>query len=183
MGMDMDKDEKYLMGFILGDGMVRYYHGHGYEVRITEKNYKHIVYLASLIVKLYDIKPVLAKEKNRRAWRLRVYRKEFHDLIKQRLDLAMKNPDGHLIGGLFDAEGDYTESKRRIRFTNKDPTIIKLVEDFMRKNQIIFHIYTRSKGRHVWYSVEVYGKHVLKLINKLDLRHPKWKRMYLHLSP
>ena len=95
--------------------------------------------------------------------------------------MAIKNPDEHLIGGLFDAEGDYTGSKRRLRFTNKDPYIVRLVEAFLRKNHVVYHVYVRRKGKHVWYCIEIYGNHVLRLINKLGLRHPKWKKMYSHL--
>ncbi len=181
MGVCMDKDEKYLMGYILGDGMLRHYQGHGYEVKLTEKNYCHAEYLATLITKLYGIKPALVKEKSRKAWRIRIYRKELYDLIKQKLEMATKNPDEQLIGGLFDAEGDYTESKCRLRFTNKDPYIVKLVEAFLRKNHVVYHIYVRRRGKHIWYNIEIYGNNLLRLISKLDLRHPKWKRMYLHL--
>ena len=63
MGIRMDKDEKYLMGYILGDGMLRYHQGHGYEVKLTEKNYCHAEYLATLITKLYGVKPVLVEGK------------------------------------------------------------------------------------------------------------------------
>ena len=99
------------MGYILGDGMVKYYPGHGYEVRMTEKNYEHAKYLVALITELYRTKPVLVRDKCRKAWRIRVYRKEFYELARQKLRVAVRNPDEHLIGGLFDAEGDYTKSK------------------------------------------------------------------------
>ncbi|GEM_PF-5203841 len=178
----MNKDEKYLMGYIIGDGMVKYYPRHGYEVRITEKNYRHAKYLATLIMRLYGIKPVLVKEKRRKAWRIRIYRKEIYSMVKQKLKVIIKNSDEHLIGGLFDAEGDYTNSKQRLRFTNRDPDIVKLVEEFLKKIQVVYHVYIRRKGSHKWYSIEIYGNHALNVMNKLDLRHPKWEKTYSRSS-
>ena len=34
----MDLDEKYLAGYILGDGMIKQYRCSGYDVKLTEKN-------------------------------------------------------------------------------------------------------------------------------------------------
>ena len=58
--MCSNPDEDYLIGFILGDGMVKHYRS-GYEIKISEKNQRHARYLASLIKKLYGIEPVLVE--------------------------------------------------------------------------------------------------------------------------
>jgi hypothetical protein len=180
----MDKDEEYLLGFILGDGMVKHYPNKGYEVKITEKNLEHAKYLSILIEKLYRIKPKLVKDKHRSAWRIRVYRKAFYQVIKQRIqDLMMDpRPNKYLIGGLFDAEGDYTASKNRIRFTNKDYVLVNLVMNYLDKNNINYHLYVRRKNTFKWYVVEIYGReNILKLVRKIDLRHPKWNKMKAYI--
>ena len=56
-------DKNYLLGYILGDGMLRCYGSKGCEVKITEKNYSHITYVAGLITKIYKVKPTIVKEK------------------------------------------------------------------------------------------------------------------------
>jgi len=177
------EDERYLLGFILGDGMVKYYQRHGYEVKITEKNPMHAQYIASLIKGLYGIEPLITKDKYSNAWRIRVFRKEFYELIKQKIE-QLGEPDRHLVGGLFDAEGDYTMSKKRLRFTNKDPNLINIVRRYLNSNNISYYMYSRKKGRYVWYTIEIYGRNALSLLNILDLRHPKWKSVFksIHMS-
>ena len=170
----MDPDTKYLIGYILGDGMVKQYRRGGYEIKLTEKNEKHAKYLAKLVSKVLGITPSVSKDKNRKAWRIRVHRKSAYEKISILTGMALKAPDAHLIGGLFDAEGDYTISKRRLRFTNKNPKLVNLVTDYLKRIKIKYHVYRRKRGKSIWYVVEVYGQNVSRLLPYLDLRHPKW---------
>jgi hypothetical protein len=172
-------DEKYLIGFILGDGMLRYYHHSGYEVKITEKDQRHARYLAGLINSIYGVKPRLYRDRSRNAWRIHVYRKSIYLEILRKAVGYMMHPDAHLIGGLFDAEGDYTVSKKRLRFVNKDQRIANIVVDYLSSNGVNVNTYIRRRGPYAWFSVEIYGSHVYRAVRILDLRHPKWTRSHL----
>ncbi len=172
-------DEKYLIGFILGDGMLRHYQHSGYEVKITEKNEQHARYLATLISSIYGVKPGLYRDRSRNAWRIRVYRKSIYmEILRKSMRYTM-HPDTHLIGGLFDAEGDYTVSKKRLRFVNKDQLIVSIVVDYLSSNGVKVNTYIRKRGSYMWFSVEIYGSHAYRAIQILDLRHPKWIKSHL----
>ena len=173
----MDPDAKYLAGYLLGDGMIKHYRHSGYEVKLTEKDERHAHYLADLMARVLEVKPSVSRDKRRNAMRIRVFRKSAYEKARTLVETALKEPDPHLIGGLFDAEGDYTDSKRRIRFTNKDSNLVRLVVDYLRENGVLCHVYVRRRGKSVWFIVEVYGKHAFRLLSLLDLRHPKWSKI------
>ena len=180
----MDPDTKYLVGYVLGDGMIKWYRHSGYEVKLTEENREYAEYLAELVAKVLGATPSISRDRRRKAWRVRVYRRRAYERMKTTIDMALKEPDAHLIGGLFDAEGDYTVSKNRLRFTNKDPRLVGLITDYLKKLGIKHHVYERKRKESTWYTVEIYGQNVLKLLPYLDLRHPKWFRtLTLMLRP
>ena len=111
---------------------------------------------------------------------IRVYRKQaYMKIIKMIIDKALKEPDKHLIGGLFNAEGNYTVSKRRLRFTNKDPRLIDLVTNYLDKFRINYHVYRRERKKYSWYTIEIYGQNIHRILPYLDLRHPKWFKLIL----
>lgn len=170
----MDPDTRYLVGYFLGDGMIRHYRKSGYEVKLTEKDKRHVNHLAKLMERTMNVKPTVTRDRHRRAWRLRIYRKDAYEKMKFLIDGAIKEVDAHLIGGLFDAEGDYTRSKRRLRFTNKNPYIIGLVAKYLDRLGIKYSVYERRRGKSKWYTLEIYGENTYKLLPHLDLRHPKW---------
>ena len=91
------------------------------------------------------------------------------------LKALIKNPDPSFIGGLFDAEGDCTVSKKRLRLTNKDYGIIEAVLKYLEKFGIKSNVYKRTKGKYAWYIIEIYNSHALNALKFLDLRHPKWE--------
>ena len=169
----MDLNTKYLVGYVLGDGMIKRYRHSGYEVKLTEKNREHARYLAGLVAKVLGVTPSIGRDRYRKAWRIRVYRRRAYEKMKAVIDMALREPDAHLIGGLFDAEGDYTASKNRLGFTNKDPRLVGLVTGYLKKLGIRYHVYERRRKESTWYIVEMYGQNVLKLLPYLDLRHPK----------
>ncbi len=178
----MDPDAKYLAGYVLGDGMIKHYRKSGYEVKLTERDRTHVNYLADLVEKVLGVRPSLTRDRFRKAWRIRVYRKDAYEKMKRLVSEAIKQPDPYLIGGLFDAEGDYTVAKRRLRFTNKDPRIVDLVSGYLGKVGVSYSVYERRRGKSTWYVIEIYGKNVFKLLPHLDLRHPKWVKVLTSCS-
>ena len=165
---------KYLVGYVLSDGMVKWFRHGDYEVKLTEKNKEHARYLAGLMANVLGVAPSISKDKHREAWRVWVYRRRVYEKMRALIVMALKEPGTHLIGGLFDAGGDYTVSKNRLRFTNKDSRLVELVTSYLKKLGIRYHVYMRGRKGSTWYVVEIYGQNVLKLLPHLDLRHPKW---------
>ena len=133
-------------------------------------------YLAGYILKITGVIPRIFKDKHSNTWRIRLYRKKAYNIVRELVKIAVREPDIHLMGGLFDAEGDYTYSKKRIRFTNKDYELISLASNYLEKHGITHHIYLRRKGSNTWYVIEIYGRKTSLLLSHLDLRHPKWSR-------
>ena len=168
----MIDDKSYLIGYILGDGMLRCYKGKGCEVKITEKEYNHIVYIVKLMENVYGVKPRISKEG--RYWKARTFRKRVYDLIKNEINILLNKPNSSFIGGLFDAEGDCTVSKKRVRLTNRDLMVIKTVLNYLTAQGIKANVYKRVKGDYTWYTIEIYGSHAKRALRVLDLRHPKW---------
>ncbi len=165
-------DKSYLLGYILGDGMLKCYKSKGCEVKVTEKDHNHIRYIAELITRVYNVEPSIIREKN--YWKARIFKKRIHDLILEEINVLIRNSNSSFIGGLFDAEGDCTASKKRLRFTNKDHRIIVTIAEYLAAQGIKSNIYKRTRGNYVWYTLEIYNSHALKAFRTLDLRHPKW---------
>ncbi|RFA94945.1 hypothetical protein CGL52_13695 [Pyrobaculum aerophilum] len=167
-------DRKYIAGVVMGDGMVYHRAKTGYEVKITDKNEAYIKYLADLISAVYGITPRVAKDPLRNAWRLRAFKKALYLQIKRDIEWAKGEPDSHVVGGLYDAEGYWNPKKRKLAFTNKEVFIIKLVSQFLSGQNISHSVYQRKKGQYSWYVIEVHKQQALRLMSILDLRHPKW---------
>ena len=168
-------DRQYLAGVVMGDGMLYYRAGKGYEVKITDREEQYIRYLANLISRLYGITPTVTRDPHRNAWRLRSFRKELYLALRHDIEQAKAGPDSHVVGGLYDAEGYWNPKKRQLSFTNKDPSIIKLVSNYLTSLGIRHTTYQRSKGQHSWYVIEVHKRQAENLLSILDLRHPKWE--------
>ena len=83
------------------------------------------------------LNPYWWKDKCRNTWRIRVYSRRLYYLLKARIQEVLSNANEHLVGGLFDAEGDFTESKRRLRFVNKSWVLIRLVGRFLERCGIV----------------------------------------------
>ena len=145
----MNPDKHYLTGYCAGDGLLHSDKCRGYEVKPIDSNKGYITMLIELIERLYGAKPNITKHGNAYIVIVRVFRKEvyedLHETIKQCLD-----PDRHFVGGLFDANGDYTASKRRLRLTNKDPRIINAVRRCLELNGAKPSICLRTRGKYQW---------------------------------
>ena len=96
----MNSDMKYLVGYVLGDGMVKRYMHSGYEVKLTEKSKEYAMYLARLMTNVLGAAPSISKDKHRKAWRVRIYRRRVYEKMRTLIATALKEPDAHLIDGL-----------------------------------------------------------------------------------
>jgi len=81
---------KYLVGYVLGDGMVKWYRHGGYEVKLTEKNKEHARYLAGLMANVLGVAPSISRDKHREAWRVRVYRRRVYEKMRALIAMALK---------------------------------------------------------------------------------------------
>ncbi|MEM0467599.1 MAG: LAGLIDADG family homing endonuclease [Pyrobaculum sp.] len=167
-------DRMYIAGVVLGDGMLAHHRRRGYEVKITDKSEAYIRYLAELVYQTYGVRPRVSKDSRRNAWRLRSFRKALYEAILEDIRAAKQNPDRHVVGGLYDAEGYWNPHKKKLTFTNKDADVITLVQQFLSQNSIQYTTYERKKGVHRWYVVETHTAQARRLLSILDLRHPKW---------
>ena len=160
--------------------MLKHYEDKGYyEVKISEKCRKHALYVAGLIERLFGVKPRVFREKG--SWRVRLFRREVYDSLIRGISRILEMPDRFFVGGLFDAEGDYTASKKRLRLTNRNPEIIRVVEQYFSRHGVKCNVYKRRRGKYRWFVLEIYGSNAVKAFNLLELRHPKWGS-YLHHS-
>ena len=176
------KDEHYLVGFVLGDGMVRRYRKGRCEVKVSDKSREHMEYIATLFKKIYGVRPKVQRYGG--AWTIRIFRRRVYEAVIQAASKLLRSPDAHSVGGLFDAEGDFTASKKRLRFTNSNLSIVNMVSKYIGSiHDVNYHVYTRRREEYCWYVIEIYGSNVLRLLPYLDLRHPKWFRSSLTPFP
>ena len=171
----MNPDKNYLAGYCAGDGLLHSDKRRGYEVKLVDSNKDFIIMLTELIERLYGVKPSITKQGN--AYIVRIFRKEVYEDLHKTIKQCLDNPDRHFVGGLFDADGDYTASKRRLRLTNKDSRIIETVRRYLELNGVKPNIYLRTKGKYHWYTLELYGLRAVKIASILDLRHPKFSSL------
>ena len=165
---------EYLAGYVDGDGLLYFDPRRGYELKVTDRECLQIDYLSEIIRKCFNTARYSVYRGSRYCY-LRLYRKNVVTGIQSLIDRLRENPTAYYVSGLFDAEGDCTPSKVRVRFTNSRIELIEAVPKYLDVCGVKYHIYLRKKERHTWYSLEIYGvKQVARLLDCLDLKHPKW---------
>ena len=172
--MECESALEYLAGYVDGDGLVYHDPRRGYELKVTDRECSQIEYIAGIISRCLGTKAFRIYRKPRYCY-LRSYRKKVVTTLNSIITRLRTSPTAYYVGGLLDAEGDCTQSKARVRFTNSQLELVRAVSRYFEACGVKHHIYMRRKNHYTWYILEVYGsRQVELLLSCLHLNHSKW---------
>jgi len=146
-----EKERGYIFGLFEGDGYKyhdkksRHYHVEFYLNSIRDRAI--IMNLISLLKKA-GLNPSEYLDKRYNCKRIRVYNKEFFEIISKKLDISACSNEFNMgyVSGIIDSEG-YVDSKRHyIVIVNTNRNMLYLCKDFLSKIGINSSINQRKKG-------------------------------------
>jgi len=146
-----EKERGYLFGLFEGDGYryhdkkSRHYHVEFYLNSIRDREI--ILFLISLLRKA-GLNPSEYLDKRYNCKRIRVYNKEFFEIISKNIDISSYSNEFNLgyVSGIIDSEGHVDSKRHYIAIANTNSKMLHLCKNFLNKIGLNASINKRKKG-------------------------------------
>lgn len=181
--MDREEIMQYLAG-LKADGYFDLRNeAYNYAFKIYDKDYEFLTIVAKLIKKYLKLEPRIYPRRNYRWYELAIYSRQVVPELYELWHNLLKEPTTPFVRGLGDAEATIIkDNPNRIKFTNRDLTIVNAFKKVLDELSINYNYYIEKRRNGIDHVVRISGKtNISKYAQSIGFLHPnKRSRLILY---
>ena len=156
---------------------------YNYAFKIYDKDYEFLTIVAKLIKKYLKLEPRIYPRRNYRWYELAIYSRQVVPELYELWHNLLKEPTTPFVRGLGDAEATIIkDNPNRIKFTNRDLTIVNAFKKVLDELSINYNYYIEKRRNGIDHVVRISGKtNISKYAQSIGFLHPnKRSRLILY---
>ena len=165
---------EYVAALALFDGYFDIRPNKNYEVLVADMNRHFLESICAELRLCYAVACTVRRSSRDRAWRLRIYGREFVLKLHSMAQELLKNPSQTLLGAAIDAEGNITrggDQPVRVRIVQRAGEKAEAIRLALERLGIPYSVSHRGGGRYVEFVISN-KDNARTLLRSVRLRHP-----------